>query len=183
MWLTGLRVSEASGLRTEDVRSTYRQLLICTSKDGRDRCVPWPPNLDAELANWLTIRDRLTEQLLGNGHHDPGYLWPQLHTVDQGTRSTRAGDRLSDRTIQRMVKRCALRAGLPDWITPHTLRHSYATHMLELGITLPELQLLLGHADIATTTIYLHVNPIRLTERVRALPGGAPCPPGTPPPT
>lgn len=89
------------------------------------------------------------------------------------------GQRISVRGVRGMVERSALEASLPDWVTPHTLRHSFATQLLENGADLRAIQELLGHASLATTQIYAHVSPAHLVEVYRR---AHPSMEGSPPP-
>jgi len=77
------------------------------------------------------------------------------------------GARLSSRSVQNVIKRWALQAGLPPETSPHTLRHSFATHLLDGGADLKTVQQLLGHENLATTQIYTHVSIERLRDAVR----------------
>ena len=99
----------------------------------------------------------LTEYLQGERKAVPGEL---------GLFVGPSGKRLSIRTVHNLVKKWARAAGLPDDVSPHTLRHSFATHMLDGGADLKTVQQLLGHESLATTQIYTHISVERLRETV-----------------
>ena len=142
---TGLRVSELLGL-ARGALSADRQMLIVRGKGGKERVVP------------LSQAARAAAALVA-GREDPKdsrWLFPGR---DPGQAMTRQGFAL-------LLKQVALAAGLdPARVSPHVLRHSFASHMLARGADLRSLQMLLGHADIATTQIYTHV----LAERLQRL--------------
>jgi integrase/recombinase XerD len=141
----GLRVSEAAGLAPEDVRFDDGYVR-CFGKGGKERVVP----LGSHAAAW-------TRRYLDEGR--PAILKsrasPRLFV-------SRRGASLSRKTIWGLVKRHAAKAGLLASISPHTLRHSFATHLLAHDAPLRVIQEMLGHADIATTQIYTHVDASRL---------------------
>jgi integrase/recombinase XerD len=145
----GLRVSELLDLPVSAARGDPAALLI-RGKGGRERLVPLTPPARAALAEWLRARDA-----------DPAakgspWLFP----------SRGAGGRLTRARFFQMVKDLAAAAGIdPARVSPHALRHAFATHLLANGADLRAIQELLGHADIATTEIYTHV----LDERLRAV--------------
>jgi integrase/recombinase XerD len=138
----GLRVSEVGGLRPADLDSARRVVLSRQGKGRKDRLVPLAARLLDELrAYWR--------------QHRPGaWLFP-------GGRPDRP---LSVAAAQKLCRRAARRAGLSKPLTPHTLRHSYATHLLEAGCDLVTIQHLLGHRDLKTTARYLHVSGQRLQQ-------------------
>lgn len=145
LYATGLRVSELTGLRASDVDLEVG-LLSCIGKGGKERLVPlgqvarrWVERYLAEVRPFLTKR-RPAETLF----------------VSQ------RGGRLSRMGVWGIVRRHALAAGVERILTPHVLRHSFATHLLERGADLRSLQAMLGHADISTTQIYTHVTRERL---------------------
>ena len=130
----GLRVSELVALRLEDIDAVRGLVVVRHGKGAKDRLVPLAPRLLAELrAYWQDRRPR-------------PWLFPGGR---RGTHLTAAG-------VQRAVQRAAVRAGLSKRVSPHTLRHSYATHLLEAGCDLLTIQRLLGHTDLKTTARYLH---------------------------
>jgi site-specific recombinase XerD len=134
-YATGLRLREATHLRIADIDGKRQQIHIRDSKGCKDRMVPASPRLLAELREYWKI-DR------------PGnYLFPGK-TADVP---------LSGSTIQRVCKEAAVQADVTKDVTPHTLRHSYATGMLEAGVDLLTISKLLGHASFVTTMVYLHV--------------------------
>jgi integrase/recombinase XerD len=149
LYATGMRVSELVGLPVAAGRGAPRVLLI-RGKGGRERLVPLTEPARAALAAWLIERDA------GPDARSP-WLFP----------SRGRSGRLTRAQFWTMVKKLAAAAGLdPARVSPHTLRHAFATHLLENGADLRAIQELLGHADIATTEIYTHVLEARLRETV-----------------
>lgn len=138
LYASGARVSELVGLDDEDVDLVAGTARLW-GKGSKERMVPLGEPVRAALARWL---DEGRPALVGG----------MTAVVFCGPR----GDRLDPRTVRRTVERCAAAAGLTK-VTPHTLRHSYATHLLEGGADLRSVQELLGHAALATTQIYTHV--------------------------
>ncbi len=146
LYATGLRVSELLALPGRALAGDAALLLV-RGKGGRERVVP------------LSDAARATAAALHPGPGRPAWLFPGR---DPRRRLTRQGFAL-------LLKRVALAAGLdPARVSPHVLRHSFASHMLARGADLRSLQLLLGHADIATTQIYTHVLAERLQRLVEA---------------
>ena len=140
----GLRVSEALGLKPADIDSRRMLIHVRGGKGNKDRMVKLSAQLLAALReSW---RARPTS--------DPGiWLFPQVGHPDRAMESG---------TAQRIVSRAARRAGIARRVTPHTLRHSYATHLLDAGVDLRTIQLLLGHTNLKTTSLYMHVSQARL---------------------
>ncbi|HJS85472.1 MAG TPA: tyrosine recombinase [Acetobacteraceae bacterium] len=144
LYATGLRVSEVLSLRAADLAAGAATVLV-RGKGGRERMVPLSEAAKAAAAAMLAARQQPSLWLF------PGR--------DPKRAMTRQGFAL-------VLKQAALRGGLdPARVSPHVLRHSFASHMLARGADLRSLQLLLGHADIATTEIYTHVE----AERLRAV--------------
>ncbi|HEY3119096.1 MAG TPA: site-specific tyrosine recombinase XerD [Vicinamibacteria bacterium] len=146
LYATGLRVSELIGLRPADVDLDLG-VLTCFGKGRKERLVP----LGREAGRW--VRRYLSEVRSGliGGRPQPAVLFVSLR-----------GGRLSRMGVWGIVRRHAVRAGIGKILTPHVLRHSFATHLLERGADLRALQAMLGHADISTTQIYTHVSRERL---------------------
>jgi integrase/recombinase XerD len=135
----GLRASEVCGLRPEDVRLEERTLR-CKGKGMKERVVPIGRAAAARVRGWL-------------GRRRPGrFLFPGRFP-DEPLRRV---------TVWRLVKQAAVAAGIRRRVFPHILRHSFATHLIEGGAELRSVQELLGHAFVATTQIYTHVDPKRL---------------------
>jgi integrase/recombinase XerD len=155
IYATGLRVSELVEMPVAAVRGNPQMVLV-RGKGGKERLVPLSPPARGAIAEWLAQRDAAEEAALQQGRAPSRYLFPA---------AGKAGH-LSRQAFHQLVKALALAAGLdPAAVTPHTLRHAFATHLLEGGADLRVIQTLLGHADLATTEIYTHV----LDERLRAL--------------
>jgi integrase/recombinase XerC len=142
LYSTGLRVSEACDLDTTDVdRDRYNtpMILVRHGKGGKSRQVPLGGAADRALAAYLPARRAL------------GASGPAMFVNATGTR-------LTPRSVQRMVKRWTIAGGVHDVATPHGLRHSFATHLLDEGVDLRTIQDLLGHASLASTQIYTKVS-------------------------
>lgn len=173
---TGLRISEALQLRTKDVDFGHRAIIVREGKGAKDRVVMLPAALIAPL-RWQLGEARKVWALdnsLGKGGVDmpdalerkyprAGQSWAWFWVFPQDHHSTdpRSGvvrrHHLYDQSFQRAFKRAARAAGLEKPATPHTLRHCFATHLLQSGSDIRTVQELLGHADVATTMIYTHV--------------------------
>jgi integrase/recombinase XerD len=149
---TGLRVSEIVKLRVEDVDLVGGELLVRAGKGDKDRMVPLPSHLLRELEAWVGMRmDGPVFQR--NGARGRPTTNPYLST----------------RTVELMILAAADRAGIQKHITPHKMRHTYATELLRRGADIREIQELLGHANLSTTEIYTHVVVDRLRGAVERL--------------
>jgi len=156
LYATGMRVSELVALPVAAARGDPAMLLV-TGKGGKERMVPLSPPARTALADWLAARDAAQEAAGGPAGGAPSrFLFPSRGRAGHLTRHRFHG----------LVKELAVAAGIsPARVTPHALRHAFATHLLEGGADLRAIQTLLGHADISTTEIYTHV----LEARLRAL--------------
>ena len=147
LYATGMRVSELVSLPVAAVRGDPRMILV-RGKGGKERMVPLSAPARAALTDWLAALDRAEEAARRKGRPPSRHLFPG---------SGRAGH-LTRQHFHLMVKDIAAGAGIsPSRVTPHTLRHAFATHLLAGGADLRVIQTLLGHADVATTEIYTHV--------------------------
>jgi len=144
---TGIRISELTGLDLEDMDLLERELRVL-GKGSRERVVPIGDAAATALREYVAVgRPRLAR----------GESQRAIFLNQRGGRLTRQG-------TWELVKKYAGRVGLAEKMTPHTLRHGYATHLLENGADLRYIQELLGHASISTTQIYTHVSKARLRE-------------------
>ncbi len=137
----GLRISEALALKPGDIDSQRMLIHVRLGKGSKDRMVKLSPQLLAVLRDYWRMR------------HPRSWLFPQSKNPDRAMESG---------TAHRIVVRAARRAGISKRVSAHTLRHSYATHLLDAGTDLRTIQLLLGHGNLKTTTIYLHVSQAKL---------------------
>ncbi len=154
LYATGMRVSELVGLPASAARGDPRMLLV-RGKGGKERLVPLSEPARAALAAWLTVRDD-AEAAKPPPQKPSPYLFPSRGKAGHLTRHRFHG----------LIKEIAVAAGVsPETVTPHRLRHAFATHLLSHGADLRAIQTLLGHADVSTTEIYTHV----LEERLREL--------------
>ena len=156
LYATGMRVSELVSLRVSAARGDPRLLLIM-GKGGKERLVPLSDPSREALAAWLVQRDNTDEAAQAKGKPASIYLFPSRGSAGYLTRHR----------FYLLIKEFALTAGVdPAKVTPHTLRHAFATHLLANGADLRAIQTMLGHADVATTEIYTHVLEARLSELV-----------------
>ncbi|WP_304950537.1 site-specific tyrosine recombinase XerD [Sulfitobacter sp.] len=156
LYATGMRVSELVSLRVSAARGDPRLLLIM-GKGSKERLVPLSDPAREALAAWLVQRDKTDEAAQAKGKPASIYLFPSRGSAGYLTRHR----------FYLLIKEFALTAGVdPSKVTPHTLRHAFATHLLANGADLRAIQTMLGHADVATTEIYTHVLEARLSELV-----------------
>ena len=140
LYASGLRASEALGLRIEDV-NLPAGYVVPTGKGSRQRLVP----VGAQALYWVRRYLKMGRPAM-------------IKRADSGTLFVnRYGRPLSRQALWGILKKCARRAGLRAAVSPHTLRHSFASHLLERGADLRSVQAMLGHADISTTQIYTHL--------------------------
>ena len=149
IYCCGLRVSEALGLTVHDIRGDENKLLVRGGKGHKDRMVPIATEMVEDLRNYWKY------------HRNPLWLFPNAGRGQQqgealASRMREAKATMPISSMQRLLVLARKELDIPD-ATPHTLRHSYATHMLEAGASIHTIQKLLGHAHINTTMLYLHL--------------------------
>ncbi len=154
---TGLRVSELTGLRVADL-DMKMGCLRCIGKGDKERLVPIGRQALKTVERYLR---NARPKLLAGARAGAGAAVPFLFVNRRGGRLSRVG-------VWKILSNYGRRAGLRVALTPHMLRHSFATHLLERGADLRSVQLMLGHADISTTQIYTHVVEERLKQVYRA---------------
>lgn len=147
LYATGLRVSELVNLKYQQVNLNQGVIRVI-GKGNRERLIP----LGEESVRWLAefVRGPRVEILL---ERQTEYLFP-----------TRRGDRMTRQAFWHIIKRYAKKAAIQKELSPHTLRHAFATHLLNHGADLRVVQMLLGHSDLSTTQIYTHVARERMKE-------------------
>lgn len=140
-YATGIRVSELINLKIDDI-NMENQMVKCLGKGSKERIIPFGSKAHQSLSLYLKeVRLRLAKD-------------PKENALFLNNR----GERLSRQGIFFLVKKYARKAGIEKKVTPHTLRHTLATHLLENGADLRSVQEMLGHSDISTTQIYTHVS-------------------------
>ncbi len=148
LFSTGLRVSELCGLSVDEIDLTRDEFSV-RGKGDKIRVVFLSDSAKVAIKNYLKERQDISDALF----------------VRHGKSATgKANLRLSPRTVQRLIKHYAIKAGITRKVTPHIIRHSFATDLLRNGADLRSVQALLGHANIATTQIYTHITDNRLRE-------------------
>ncbi len=156
LYATGMRVTELVSLPVASCRGDPQMLLV-RGKGGKERLVPMSPPARQALAAWLERRDAAEEAAKAKGKPISAFLFPS---------GGKAGHLTRNRFFL-LVKEFAVAAGIsPERVSPHTLRHAFATHLLAGGADLRTIQTMLGHADVGTTEIYTHVLEDRLRELV-----------------
>jgi len=137
---TGMRRSELANLKVSDIDSQRMIIRVVAGKGGKDRDLPLSPTLLETLREYWRWRK------------------PKLYMFPTRIRGLPAEEPISDKTVWIACSEAARRAGINKRVTPHTLRHSWATHLLEAGTDLRTIQVLLGHGDLETTAQYLHLS-------------------------
>ncbi len=157
----GLRVSEVVGLRGRDLDLEAGVIKVRRGKGGGGRVIP----VDQETLGWLQAWAEKRATLGLSGRH---CFFCAVRTTPFGSRAGRkVGSPITTRPVQQMLGRVARRAGIDKQVSPHTLRHTFATRLLDRGFSIREVQELLGHSDVSTTMIYTHVNPAALRKKIQ----------------
>lgn len=152
IYSTGMRVSEVVSSNYLDYDLTTGMVLV-RGKGNKERLVPFGSGAKEALQRYLPQRDSLTVARITRGHE------PEREALFLNGQ----GSRLSARSVERLVRMYGERAGVAVAVTPHALRHSFATHLLEMGADLRTVQELLGHVSLSTTQKYTHINLEHLT--------------------
>jgi integrase/recombinase XerD len=151
LYSTGMRRSELCALRPEDIDKERMVVHIRHGKGGKDRDVPLSPKLHEQLRTYYRSL-----------HCKPAWLFPSNQT-------RRSGQPITSKSIWNACRQATRRAGIAKAVHPHTMRHCFATHLLEAGADLSTIQLLMGHADIRETALYLHLSKRHLTATANPL--------------
>ncbi|RME07260.1 MAG: integron integrase [Anaerolineae bacterium] len=173
---SGLRLMECLRLRIKDIDLTYRAITVRDGKGHKDRIVPLPQTAIPALKRQIEYARLLHQQDLEEGYGEvylphalaqkyPNaareFIWQYLFPSTKRSNDPRTGKErrhhIDPSGVQRAVRTAARKAGLTKRVTPHTLRHSFATHLLQNGYDIRTVQELLGHKDLRTTMVYTHV--------------------------
>ena len=149
LYSTGMRVSEVAALNMEDI-DFLGEIIHIKGKGKKERIAPIGSNALQAIQNYIEYRNK---RMQNDSNFDGKVLFANKH-----------GKRLSVRSIRRKMDKYLAEAGLDPAISPHTLRHSFATHMLNNGADLRSVQELLGHQSLSTTQIYTHLSTSKIKE-------------------
>jgi integrase/recombinase XerD len=142
---SGLRVSEITNLKSNDINLTKGNLRVVSGKGAKDRDIPFiPENTISLLKEWKQVRPEKAK-----------YFFTTIVDRENEKFSSKKGSRLSERYLQIMIKRYSQKAKIDKVVTPHTLRHSFATDFYKRTKDIEALRKILGHSDISTTQIYI----------------------------
>ena len=150
LYAAGLRAAELVGLDLDDV-DLARRLVRVSGKGGKERVVPFGREAEKALRSYLPDRAAWRARPAADGMGEPLFV-------------NQRGGRLSDRSLRRILDAAVARIALAQHLHPHSLRHAFATHLLEAGMDLRAIQELLGHASLSTTQRYTHLDLAHLME-------------------
>jgi integron integrase len=176
MYGTGLRLMECVQLRVQDIDFGYRQITVHNGKGAKDRFVPLPEALIPALKDRLAAAQRLLASDLAAGFGEVSmpeslvrkyprapfelkwwYVFPASNRSEDPITGRTKRHHVDPSVVQKAMRAAVRRAGITKRATPHTLRHCFATHLLEAGYDIRTVQELMGHRDVTTTQIYTHV--------------------------
>jgi integrase/recombinase XerC len=170
LYASGLRLGELVGLDIEDVNLSARMVRVM-GKGGKERLVPFNQSAASAVRTWLKDREALIRPQIPDPKSripSPRAHRPRLRSQGHDALFVNfRGGRLTGRSVQRLVGRYVARCSTRFGISPHALRHSFATHLLQCGADLRAIQELLGHVQLSTTQRYTHVNAAQLLEVYR----------------
>jgi integrase/recombinase XerC len=159
-YASGLRLSELVAIDLEDLNLSERMVRVM-GKGGKERIVPFNQSTAAALKAWMKDRAAIV------GNRDPGSGIRKRKVVTDPLFINYRGARLTGRSVDRLLRRYVAQCSTRMGISPHALRHSFATHLLQRGADLRAIQELLGHARLSTTQRYTHVNAAQLIDVYR----------------
>jgi integrase/recombinase XerC len=164
-YASGLRLSELVGVGLEDVNLSSRVVRVL-GKGGKERIVPFNRSTEAAIRGWLKDREEIAAAA-GSWPLAAGRTAKKSRRVSEPLFLNYQGGRLSTRSVDRLLRKYVAACSTRFGISPHALRHSFATHLLERGADLRVIQELLGHARLSTTQRYTHVNAAQLLDAYR----------------